>query len=246
MSDHPCLWWLRRSATPADAVLVLLPPAGGSAQTFAGWDLHLPGRLGIAAVQYPGRASRRAEPPAGSVGALAGEVFEALAGHAGPVHLFGHSLGALVGFELSWRLQTERRAPATVIASAAVPPHRRAALGDRLADAAAGDLAMVLTDARTLSPAAARRPQVLHRRAPIYRADFAAAHAYEYGPAVRRLRTPLVAVGGRQDPLVPGAELARWRELTEAPRGVHTLPGGHFYYLDNMAALAALIADAVR
>ncbi|MFI7547029.1 thioesterase II family protein [Actinoplanes sp. NPDC049599] len=236
-----------RRAGPADTpVLVLLPPAGGSAQSFAGWQHRLPPHLDLVAAQYPGRGSRRREPLPGTVAGMAAELAVTLCARTGPVHIFGHSLGALVGYELCWQLQNARRAPATFVASAAVPPHRRAVFGSRLTDALTGDLATLLAGAHTLSAAVEREPRLLRRREPIYRADFAAAHSYIYGTAQRLLRTPLVAVGGAQDPLVPVNELVRWPELAAGPSTVHTLPGGHFYYLDSMSGLMALIRRATR
>lgn len=67
----------------------------------------------VLAVQYPGRQDRRTEQPLGSVQELAERITEVLMGDDDrPLALFGHSMGAMVGYEVALRLEETDRGPA--------------------------------------------------------------------------------------------------------------------------------------
>eukprot|EP00754_Rhynchopus_humris_P015310 Rhum_TRINITY_DN14433_c40_g1::Rhum_TRINITY_DN14433_c40_g1_i1::g.91440::m.91440 len=135
--------WVRVVHPRGDARLrvVCFPHAGGSAGTFAaGWDAvetlsGLP--VEVCAVCLPGRAERAAEaPPAAEAGLarLAEEVARGLEDSGAlalPTAFYGHSLGALLAFEVAARLEDAMetrsvRPPVHIFASAAeAPAHLR-------------------------------------------------------------------------------------------------------------------------
>jgi surfactin synthase thioesterase subunit len=51
----------------------------------------------------------------------------------------------------------------------------------------------------------------------------------------------VTAIGGASDPVVPLAALSRWEEVTDGPFDVHVLPGGHFYFNQQMRAFTAIV-----
>lgn len=220
---------------------MLLPHAGGSAQSFAAWDGWFPADIGIVAVQYPGRASRSDEPSAADVGRIVDEVSDAACG-LGRLYVFGHSLGSAVGFELCWRLQLMGRAPAAFFASSAIPPHLHRpepAFDASMSDA---ELLGLLRLCNGMPGDIGQYPEMLARALRVLRADIALFAGYSYGEEQRLLDVPVVAFGGDQDPLVPADDLSRWSELGSGENATHLFTGGHFYYLENMAAVAARIA----
>ncbi|CAM9396797.1 unnamed protein product [Phaeothamnion confervicola] len=108
--------------------LFCLPWAGGNSTAFNRWR-DLPAEVEVCAVELPGRMSRRAEPLLESVHETVAQLAAAL--NAGgflrdssrPFALFGHSLGALVAFELARVLVTKYGAqPLRLIVSGARPP----------------------------------------------------------------------------------------------------------------------------
>ena len=88
--------------------LVCLPHAGAGASTYFAWGAALqPAGIEVRSVQYPGRENRLAEPLIAEARAMVvalAEQWPALAGE-GPCALFGHSMGALLGFELARELE---------------------------------------------------------------------------------------------------------------------------------------------
>jgi glycosyltransferase involved in cell wall biosynthesis len=82
--------------------LFCFPHAGGGASAFARWERMLPAGVAVCPAQLPGRESRVSEPPLADMGALVQALAEAIQPHLGrPFAFFGHSMGAVVAFELA-------------------------------------------------------------------------------------------------------------------------------------------------
>ena len=93
--------------------VVCFPHAGGASSTFRTWHRHA-SSVSVAAVALPGRESRLGERPATEMGHLIPLLAEAIRPvTAVPYALFGHSMGALLAFELAEKTddEDERRAP---------------------------------------------------------------------------------------------------------------------------------------
>src|SRR6266508_329155 len=102
-TPSPAAWISCPRPNPRAAMrLFCLPYAGGGPQTYYKWSPALPTAVEVCPIQLPGRANRLAERPFTSlphlVQALAGALRPQLDK---PFALFGHSLGALLGFELA-------------------------------------------------------------------------------------------------------------------------------------------------
>src|SRR5206468_2641818 len=86
------------------APLVCFPPASGSASYFFPVSKALAKTADVLASQYPGRQDRRTERCIDNVAELAASVTGVLQPWLDrPTVLFGHSLGATVGFEVARR-----------------------------------------------------------------------------------------------------------------------------------------------
>jgi surfactin synthase thioesterase subunit len=88
-------------------------------------------------------------------------------------------------------------------------------------------------------------PDLLSDALALCRADIALAYEYSFGDEPRRLRVPIVAIGGTTDPLVSAEELGHWTELSTCGGSVRLFPGGHFYPLSCTAAVAAFISTYI-
>src|SRR5438105_14018756 len=96
--------------------LFCFPFAGGSVSTFVGWPALLPGDIEVWAAQLPGRAARIGEPAIGDMTLLLDRLEAAMAPALDrPFALFGHSMGAIIAFELVRRLRRRgRRLPSAL------------------------------------------------------------------------------------------------------------------------------------
>ncbi|SFC88088.1 thioesterase II family protein [Streptomyces aidingensis] len=239
--------WLPFPVDPDARIrLYCLPHAGGSASAFRSWT----GRAGDAAVcpvQLPGRDARVSDPAHPTMPALVGDLAGVLLAEAAadprPYALYGHSLGALVGFELARELR--RRGgpqPEHLIVSGCSAPQAVEDPADDLSDAQIVSLLRSLggTPELYLSD-----PRVLRLILPAIRADLTVRNSYRYRPE-QPLTIPLTAIAATSDARAPAPSLAAWRDQTVGRFRLHTLVGGHFAVLEQPETTLRHLTAALR
>ncbi|MET1081129.1 MAG: alpha/beta fold hydrolase [Pseudomonas sp.] len=220
--------------------LFCLAHAGASAMPYARWRRRLPRWLEICPLELPGRGARAGEALLEDFEAVLADLQRAWQReHAGPYLIWGHSLGALLGFELAHRLiATGHPAPLALFASASRAPSRRA-LAPRLANGSEAELLAALDGFARLPRELLADPLFRGECLPVLRGDFALAERYHY-----RRRAPLPCavhvLGGRQDQLSE-EDLRTWRRETRAAFSLHWLEGDHFYLRAQESELLQLI-----
>jgi len=102
--------------------LFCLPGAGGSAASFRGWSARFSPEIEVIGVQLPARGHLVAEPPYRGLRLLVLDLAAAMSGLLDkPFVLFGHSMGALVGFELARRFRRAYAATPVALFAASCP-----------------------------------------------------------------------------------------------------------------------------
>lgn len=220
-----------RGSGPADPVrLLCLPHAGAGASTYRGWQQGSDGRIRVHPVQLPGREERFAQRPFVSLPALVEQVCgELLALVAWERYaLFGHSMGALIAFEMARELRRRGAAdPLHLFVSGMVAPQAR---GEPEQLHLASD-EVVLEYLRGLGGASGaffQSPELQALMLPVIRADFAVVETYRYVPGAP-LRCPISAWGGVDDPSTIPRGVAAWRDQTSGRFRLRMLPGDHFF-----------------
>ncbi|MEU8661302.1 thioesterase II family protein [Actinoplanes philippinensis] len=238
-------WNVLREGGASGGTVLMLPFAGGGANSFYPWLPYLPTAPTVLAADYPGRGTRIGQPPSTSPAHLADTLAgEALDRVSGPVAVLGHSLGALLGFEVAWRLQEAGRDLTVFVASASAAPQLQPvppALHELDDEQLLGEL-----NARGDLPAEIlAEPQLVALLLPALRADLAAGHAYRYGAADRRLRCPVTALGGSADPAVPVPALRAWQAVAGDTFRIQVFTGGHFYFRNQLPDVATAVTAAL-
>ncbi|MER7700556.1 alpha/beta fold hydrolase [Streptomyces sp. NPDC096095] len=238
-------WVLRRAPRSAPALrLICVPFAGAGPAAFQGWSGLLPESVEPWLLRLPGRESRFREEPRTEVPLVVKEA-AAVLGPAldGPYALFGHSLGALIAFELARELRRSYGAePAHLSVSARSAPHLplRHAVVHQLPD----DLFLDALDVRfnAIPPAIRDEPQMRALYLPVLRADVTLLETYEYTEEAP-LDCPITAYGGMEDPEFRGTELAEWSRHTASSHRLRMFPGGHFFLNEQRAELVSDVTE---
>jgi surfactin synthase thioesterase subunit len=146
-----------------------------------------------------------------------------------PFALFGHSMGAVLAFEVAHALAAGRYPiPQHLILSARRPPHIPRDSPDLHS---LSDEAFVAEISRRYGGIPA---ELLHDRKtlalllPALRADVKALETF-WPPSRDPLGCPISAFGGADDRLTPRSHLEAWRSQTAGPFRLRVFPGDHFY-----------------
>jgi surfactin synthase thioesterase subunit len=233
--------WFTATGVDAPARVFCFPYAGGNPRRFLDWQQSVAGDAEIVAVTIQGRGADLDTVIEGAAEAIR----ESTRDDHRPVYLLGHSLGALIAFEVARRLTDApelRHLIASGISAPALLPSQRVR---RLAALEGTAFAEELAFFGGLPPELLDDEDVLDLLLPQVIADFrlAASYAYRPGPP---LAIDVSLINGREDPHVGLAQLEPWqRECKNLPT-CHWAEGGHFYLEARPAVVTDLVRDLVR
>lgn len=223
----------RTPGAAASFTLVCLHHAGGSAASFQPWAAWLPDDWRLLGADLPGRLPAFGREKAhGTVPEAVNRLAAELTSHlTGDFAVFGHSMGALLSYELVRALEEGNRLPRWLVASASRAPRH---IGRHAPD---GDWPRhrLRHFARSLGGVPDHvwgHPRLADALLHTLRDDLRMLGSYRYaeGPP---LETPVAVLGGDADPLVPAGALAAWSGHARRPVSFRILPGGHFYLFES-------------
>jgi medium-chain acyl-[acyl-carrier-protein] hydrolase len=227
----------------ASVRLFCLHCAGGSASEFRSWPAHLPAKIELVAIQLPGREGRVKEPFIASMDELIGGVVNALTPFLDkPYVIFGHSFGALVGFEVIRELRRRglkrpflflpagRRGPQVEEDKAPITSLPREAFIEELQKDYGDHIGHVLASA-----------ELREVFIPQIHADFALSESYRFR-AEPPLDCPIVAFAGVDEDDLNAGELDAWSAHTNRSFHSRRFPGDHFFIRESQG----LVIEAIR
>lgn len=210
------------------ARLFCLPHAGGSASLFRTWQAELGQDVEVCPVQLPGRENRLREPPLRELPAVVDFLVEVVTRHGDkPFALFGHSMGALLAYELTRALR-ERGLPTPLhlfVASYRAPQTLRAHPPTAITHDIDASEARRMGEAISVSGDMAEELLKLIRTTLLADTAVCEGYAWKPGPA---LACPLSAFRGFDD-YVPEDATEAWRQLTSGAFSTQTFLGDHFF-----------------
>lgn len=238
-------WVLTPRPNPQATVrLFCFPYAGVGPSAYRPWIPALPAHIEARIIQLPGREGRWRESALTSIPEIADQVARVIVPHLqAPFVFYGHSLGALLSFEVTRRL---RAAGGPTPGHLFVGAHR----GPQLPNPhpPIGHLpneefiAAVRKRYDGIPQAVLDNPELLELMLPCLRADFHAFETYEYR-SEPPLDVAISAFGGDQDGYVRTHEVAGWREQTTGRFRMRVIPGNHFFMQTGRDEVIAAMVD---
>lgn len=240
--------WLHNYKPGQQARLRLFcwPYAGGGASIFRLWPQRLSPLVEVIPIQLPGRESHLFQDPIPDLNILLDELTRVLVPYLDkPFAFFGHSMGALISFELARSLRARGLPEPHQLCVAA---HRAPQLPNRFAPVHQLPRAAFL---RTLHRLAGTPGELLENSEamdiflPVLRADFALCEQYAYAPQ-DPLRAPISVLGGLDDDRVLRSELEAWREQTQGSFSLQMFPGNHFFLQSSEAQVLSIVSQLLH
>jgi len=240
-------WIAFRKPNPqARLRLFCFPYAGTGASIFRTWSEGLPADVEVCPVQFPGRGTRLKETPFTELLPLVQALAQALVPLLDkPFAFFGHSLGALVSFELARQLRRQ----------AGVQPVRLFVSADRAPQIPQRDRPIhalpdseFLVELRRLNGIPEKvleDVELMQVMLPVLRADFAVYETYVYSVEAP-LNCPISIFGGLRDHRVSRDDLEAWRDQTSVSFSLQMFPGDHFFLNTTQPLLLQVLSEELR
>jgi len=226
--------------------LFCFPYAGIGVSIFRTWSDGLPADVEVCPVQFPGRGTRMMETPFTQLSPLVQALAQALAPLLDkPFAFFGHSLGALVGFELARQLRRQFGVqPVRLFISAARAPQipSRSRPIHTLPES---EFLIELRRMNGIPGKVLEDAELMQIMLPVLRADFAVYETYVYSTE-RPLNCFISSFGGVQDHRVSRGELEAWRDQTSASFSLRMFPGNHFFLNTTQPPLLQILSQELR
>lgn len=247
MPANPPWLAISRPMPSADFRLFCFPYAGGNSLIYRAWPGNLPSNIEVCPVQLPGRGSRIRETPHKTLSSMVESLGETLPRYLDkPFVFFGHSMGAMIAFELARLLRRSYGIePVRLFVSGRCAPH----IPDPDPPTYNLPKPEFIEELRRLNGTprdALENPELMELMIPLLRADFEVVQTYAFSPA-EPLSCPISAFGGLEDEEVMYEHLKGWERHTTGHFTLKMFPGDHFFLnTSSEALLLAISADLSR
>ncbi|MBV6708158.1 thioesterase II family protein [Bacillus thuringiensis] len=225
--------------------LLCFPYAGGSALAYRQWNQILAEEVEVCPVQLPGRENRLAEEPIRSLPTLISflaDELEPVLNSPIPYAFFGHSMGALISYELAIEMKKRSwQMPIRLFLSGKSSPQ----VSKRETPTYNLPKKEFIEELRKMNGTPEEvldNHEIMDLFLPILRADFELVDNYQYEKS-SMLSCPITVFGGIDDPSIKTEELKHWKELTTNHFNMHLFPGDHFFIYENEKKLLKVVNE---
>lgn len=218
--------------------LVCFPWCGAGASVFRRLALSLPEHIALLAVQLPGREERFLEDRLLSMEQVVEHVIEEIVQlRERPLVLFGHSMGALVAYEVAVALRNRTgREPDMLIVSGHGSPGSREYFNRSWHKAGDEEFIANIRQLGGTPSSILEDRDMMQALMPVMRADYEVLDTYVQR-AASPLTCPLIACAGEDDKEVTHESMSAWQQYAAGPYRNHWFSGDHFYLNSRPRAL---------
>jgi len=226
--------------------LFCFPYAGAGATVFRDWGPGLPDGVEALAIQLPGREDRYLDQSVADLDELLDMLTPGLLPFLDrPFAFFGHSMGAIICWELSRRLRHQHGIePFRIFVSGCRALHFHESRTPGEAELSDAGLLNELISLKGTPRELLDDSDFVSFFLPAFRSDRSlfAGYVHRSGDP---LTCPVSVFGGSEDPRVDVAHLREWADLTTGPCAVQVFPGGHFFLNTQRAGVLETVSRAL-
>ncbi len=238
-------WFIERKSLIDEERLFIFHHAGGGATYYMPMLKYLSERVSVYIVQLPGREYRIKEDTYDDLNLLLNDLTEELISYLDrPFVFWGHSMGAMISYELTFRLKDSYGiAPKHLFLSSICAPHLSKKnyyynLSDR-------ELLSKVFDLGGTDTHASKDNKLMALILPTLRKDLQLCDNYQY-KSNEALNVPVTILGGDKDGAVSISDLLEWDKYFKSSFSVCLFKGNHFYFRDNFSLVADIIMKEIE
>jgi medium-chain acyl-[acyl-carrier-protein] hydrolase len=210
--------------------LFCLPFAGGGASLYRPWTTALAPDIEVCPIQLPARENRYSEKPITDAYQLAETIATQIIPFTDrPYAIFGHSMGALLAYEVARVLEIQKiRPPEVLFLSAHRAPHmpRKRDLLHSLPDA---QFIQSLKQYGGFPEEILNNQEFIDFVLPTMRSDMTLCDLYAFKNEDSQLHTPIEIFAGAGDPEAGPDEMKAWADYSQSGSNLKVFEGGHFF-----------------
>ncbi len=210
---------------------------GGGASAFRQWSDSFPPEIQVCPIQLPGRESRINEQPFQRIESLVEMLAQVLYPYLDrPFAFYGHSMGALISFELARQLRRQHGLiPVHLFAAAYYAPHTISPF-QKINDMKESELISSLPRLLDAPESLLKNTEFIEALLPTVKADLQIVGKHVYSDE-EPLACPISAFGGLQDKEVSDDDLSAWSKHTQSKFNLQMFPGKHLFLLSDREIL---------
>jgi phenylalanine ammonia-lyase len=226
---NPWLPTIQKQTAPKEGRLFCFPFAGGSSFAYRSFESHISPGVEVHTIELPGRGTRADEALCENIEQLIPAIAEAIRPHLDvPFAFFGHSMGALIAFELARYLESHNQKKADYLfLSAMRAPHLPSRFPD-MAPLPSGDLLHWIRKLEELPETILKSPEMLSLFLRIMRADLALCETCVI-PISAHTTIPIIAFAGSEDIFSPVEDVRQWEQYTKNHFRFEIFQGSHLF-----------------
>ncbi|CAM4252711.1 thioesterase II family protein [Bacillus mobilis] len=222
--------------------LICIPAAGGTAAAYWKWKQYLHPSIELVPVELSGKGSRFSQPLYENVEEAVCDILSSIRKDISDsaYAVFGHSMGAMLAFELLYKLEESGfNLPICSFFSGKNPPHQvthknRHLLNDEEfwheVRGIGGTPEEVLVN-----------PEVRELFSPILRRDFKLVDTYKFTPDRDTISCPFVVMNGHKDNLISTEKMKEWALYSGCKTDLYDFKGDHFFIFDYSKEVLKII-----
>ncbi len=225
--------------------LFCLPYAGGGASIYRLWQQSMPEDIQVCKIQLPGRENRINEQAIDSMEVMIKTLTKQLLAYLDkPFVFFGHSMGAMISYELARYLANYTPfAPYHIFVSACRTPDT---LNTQTTYHLSGDeFVESLRQRGGTNEVLLNNKEYMQMVEPTLRADLKLIEQWHHNN-INKLDCPITVLGGVNDTLVSPALLKQWNRYTNNVFELKLFDGGHFFINDTSNSIVSIVANTLK
>ncbi|MCM3132975.1 alpha/beta fold hydrolase [Paenibacillus polysaccharolyticus] len=231
--------------------LFCLPYAGGSATYYLKWKRQLDRDMVLIPLELSGRGARFEEPLYQNFQDAVEDLYNHLLRELDsdePYAIFGHSMGALLAFELYRKLQFhENFLPRHMFFSGKEAPHINLFMTRREDIHTLPDDRFLekIKEYNGVTEEFLNNRELIDMFLPVIRSDFRMVETYRFNTNCNRMHCPITVLRGSHDYMTE-EEVQAWETYTTGTCAVVTLDGGHFFIDEHLSQVIHIIHSSIK